>query len=176
MHAADHSLAPESSSSSAAWPRRPGSSPNASTLTSCGTRSQRTCSKEARTCAPSRRCSGTRIWRRRSSIRTYPIAGGASCTSKRTRMRAGRSTQRNPGSRHAPRPARRNRRGQHPRSRVAHGQGRSSEERSRTPAAPARLPLLRQRDPRPRLHDLRVLALRLSLPLQALGDGSGRPA
>src|SRR5207244_3888632 len=44
------------------------------------------------------------------------------------------------------------------------------------PAAPARLPLVRQRDPRPRLHDLRVLALRLSLPLQALGDSSGRPA
>src|SRR5438067_10597152 len=41
-----------------------------------------------RSCAPSRRCSGTPTFPRRSSTRTYPIGGGESCTSKRIRMRS----------------------------------------------------------------------------------------
>ena len=85
---AARSRARASSSSCAAWPTRPGSSPSASTRTSCATRSRRTCSREAPTCARSRRCSGMPIWRRRSSTRTYPIAGGASCISRRTRTPA----------------------------------------------------------------------------------------
>ena len=77
-----------SSSSSAAWPARQGSSPSASTRTCCATRSQRTCSREAPTCGPCRRCSDMPISPPRSCTRTYPIAGGASCTSRRIRMRA----------------------------------------------------------------------------------------
>ena len=50
----------------------PASSRAASTRTSCATRSRRTCSKAAPTCAASRRCSATPTSRRPSSTRTYP--------------------------------------------------------------------------------------------------------
>ena len=69
-------------------PTRPASSPSGSIPTSCATRSQRTCSREAPTCARSRRCSDMPIWPRPSSTRTCPIAGDASLISRRTLMRA----------------------------------------------------------------------------------------
>ena len=69
---------------------RPGSSPSASTPTCSATRSRRTCSKEAPTCAPSRRCSATPTSRRPSCTRTSPTGGAARRTSRRTRTRAAR--------------------------------------------------------------------------------------